>query len=166
MSPFNIKDAFNIQFFDKEESKNLFDQFEEEYHIKVDDEVQDEIFEYTKGLFILINFRHPGLFCVCGRIIQDYIELNKLNHFTFNIWKELIGEGTIIFKLQNYPTTSRILSDFNISENLKRNDIDLKMIEKSKEIFNRHIFQDIETEFKLDRSLRETKFLSNYSNQY
>ena len=35
------------------------------------------------------------------------------------------------------------------------------MIEKSKEIFNRHIFQDIETEFKLDRSLKETKFLSN-----
>lgn len=51
-SPFNIKDTFHIPFFDKEESNNLFDQFEEEYHIKVDNEVQDEIFEYTNGLFI------------------------------------------------------------------------------------------------------------------
>lgn len=35
------------------------------------------------------------------------------------------------------------------------------MIEKSKEIFNKMIFQDIETEFKLNRSLKEINFLSN-----
>ena len=47
--PFDITNVLNIDFFNREESLDLFDQFEEEYKIKVDDLVKNEVFEYTSG---------------------------------------------------------------------------------------------------------------------
>eukprot|EP01080_Neovahlkampfia_damariscottae_P006310 gene6310-10318_t len=144
ISPFNITDALNTEFFNQEESLDLFDQFEEEYKIKVDDLVKNEVFEYTAG--------HPGLFCLCGRVIQEEVVEKKIIHFTLDHWKILFSEGLIIKELKHYPTTKRILSDFKIQSGV---------VEESKILFNSLIFNDIETEFELDSDDKITNFLSN-----
>jgi hypothetical protein len=51
ISPFNIKDALPISMFTKEEAIDLFDQFQKEFKIKVEESIITEIFEYTNGYF-------------------------------------------------------------------------------------------------------------------
>ena len=67
------------------------------------------------------NNRQPGLFCLCGRVIQEFIVKNQLKKFTLNQWKILFSKGLIIKELQHYPTTKRMLSDFKIQSELVEN---------------------------------------------
>ncbi len=101
--------------------------------------------------YINNNISHPGLFCLCGRTIQNIIEKSKEEKFLLNEWEELISEGILIEEIKSYPTTKRILIDFN-------NDNDIVI--KSLNLFKNLILYD-ENEFKLDSSKEEIKFLSN-----
>ncbi len=88
---------------------------------------------------------------MCGRVIQSIIEKTKQKNFSLNEWENLISEGELIDEIKSYPTTKRILTDFN-----KDNDI----IKNSLSLFKEIILYE-ENDFKLDFSKPEIKFLSD-----
>jgi hypothetical protein len=51
LSPFNIANTIKVEFFTKEEGKDLFNQFEVEYNVEIEESLIDEIYEYTAGYF-------------------------------------------------------------------------------------------------------------------
>jgi hypothetical protein len=55
LSPFNITNTLKVEFFTKEEGKDLFDQFQKEYKIEIEESLIDEIYEYIAGYFIFLK---------------------------------------------------------------------------------------------------------------
>lgn len=101
LPPFNIRNVVRIDFFTKEEAYELFDQFQMEFGIIVDSAVIDEIFDYTAG--------QPGLFCLCGRIIQEALTSSS---FSMSDWRALVLDGTLNKQVAFYPSIRRVLTDF------------------------------------------------------
>jgi len=145
ISPFNIKDAISVPFFDKDEALDLFEQFQAEYRLEIDDEVKLEVLQYTAG--------HPGLFCLCGRIIQDLVVGRKLKKFSLNDWKQIVSQGILLDRMTSYPTTTRILADFSKTT--------MSVIEQARLGFIHMIYNDLDTTFKMDPSSPLTTFLAD-----
>jgi hypothetical protein len=146
-----MTDPLRIDFFTKKEAYDLFDQFQKEYDIEVKESIINDIFTYTSGYHSNFIIRHPGLFCLCGRILQSIIDQTKQKEFSLKEWEKLISEGILIEEIKKYPTTKRIIYDFNKNKEIVKN---ARGIFKEKIILNEEYFY-------LDPSIDHVKFLLN-----
>lgn len=105
--------------------------------------------------FIKLTLRHPGIFCLFGKIIETIVETKKISKFTIDDWNLVYSEGKMIKSFEHFPITQKIITNFKEGN---RN-IDPEFIKKSKEIFNMLISQNIE-EFKLEMN-EITTFLAD-----
>ncbi|KAM9979703.1 hypothetical protein ACTFIZ_005963 [Dictyostelium cf. discoideum] len=103
-SPFNISDSIECTTFSIEEVKNLFLQYETKKVVKVDPLVVDDIFELTNG--------HPGLTCLCGRLMDEDIKTNNSGKILYEQWLEC--QFKLEIKSSLYLTVEKMI-DFLIN---------------------------------------------------
>jgi hypothetical protein len=102
------------------------------------------------GILNFYNYSQPGLFCLCGRILQSIKENTSQDEFLLLEWRNYVSEGILIEEIQKYHTTNRIIKDFK-----KNNEI----VKESCSIFKNLILYD--DKIVLDPSKDAIKFLLN-----
>lgn len=78
-SPFNITDAIEAPYFTKEEVQLLFQEFQQQTAIHLEDGIVDHIFSLTSG--------HQGLTCFCGKKIHEELAAGE-SKVTLRQWTE------------------------------------------------------------------------------
>lgn len=69
LSPFNVSDSIEAPYFTCEDTKELFQQYQKNSSIKLEDGIVNDIYKRTSG--------HPGLTCFCGKKISETLALGK-----------------------------------------------------------------------------------------
>ncbi|RIA82228.1 hypothetical protein C1645_879297 [Glomus cerebriforme] len=108
ISPFNIKDAIRNPNFDMEIVQGLFQEFENDNQIQIEQSVIDDIFEQTNG--------HAGLVCLCGRAIEDSV-FRKLDQrcLSHSIW-ECYKVKSLMDDILEYQTFRNLVNSLKSPE--------------------------------------------------
>lgn len=103
-SPFNVRDTVQVRYWTREEVHQLFSQ----YSTTIDRKIVDDIYERTAG--------HPGLVCLCGKIIDE--KQNMLSE-NYDLWLQYATtklEKAVI----EWPTMQKMVETLSsLSENIK-----------------------------------------------
>ena len=120
-SPFNNADYFQIPYFTKKQTQQLFDEFARDNRITIDASVIDDIINISNG-YVFSNIaplsyhspkivfgRHPGMVCVCGRAISEkLLSLLDTRNLSMKSWQRFAAFD-LNPKIEEYMTFRSII---------------------------------------------------------
>jgi len=77
LSPFNVSDAIESPYFTRDDTINIFDQYQTDAAVTLEPGIIDDIFNRTQG--------NPGLVCFCGKAIHEILMVQK-SKMTTSTW--------------------------------------------------------------------------------
>jgi len=84
-SPFNIQRSLHVPNFTKEETEDLFNQYQAESRQKIDQEVVKTVYDTTRG--------QPGLVCWFGELLTEKYNKETGRPIDMNLWKQVYSRA-------------------------------------------------------------------------
>eukprot|EP01118_Nematostelium_gracile_P005730 TRINITY_DN1817_c0_g6_i1.p1 TRINITY_DN1817_c0_g6~~TRINITY_DN1817_c0_g6_i1.p1 ORF type:complete len:607 (+),score=63.11 TRINITY_DN1817_c0_g6_i1:750-2570(+) len=107
-SPFNVADSVESEYWNLDETREIFQQFASENNVVVDPRIAQDIYNRTRG--------HPGLTCFCGKYIEQELEKDQ-TMMEYDDWRQFASTKLHRFFWHGWRTMSTLIQECEREKN-------------------------------------------------